>query len=162
MSEPGNPSRAGRAAFTHPDFALYQLARFFIVAGLEMQSVAVGWQIYEITKRPIDLGLVGLAQFTPGILLFLVSGHAADRFDRRKLLIACYVGFALCSGLLLYSAWRGTHAVYPIYAVVVLLGVVRSFNGPVSRALLTQIVPEEDLQNAIAWNSTFFQGATIL
>src|SRR6267154_2508473 len=81
MSEPGNSSRAGRAAFTHPDFALYQLARFFIVTGLEMQSVAVGWQIYEITKRPIDLGLVGLAQFTPGILLFLISGHAADRLE---------------------------------------------------------------------------------
>ncbi len=93
MSEPGSSSRAGRVAFTHPDFALYQLARFFIVTGLEMQSVAVGWQIYEITKRPIDLGLVGLAQFTPGILLFLISGHAADRLDRRKLLIGCYVGF---------------------------------------------------------------------
>src|SRR3981189_1503684 len=106
MSEPGNSSRAGRVAFTHPDFALLQLARFFIVAGLEMQSVAVGWQIYEITKRPLDLGLVGLAQFTPGILLFLVSGHAADHLDRRKLLITCYVGLAVCSGPLLFSALR--------------------------------------------------------
>src|ERR1700681_737844 len=122
MSEPGNPSRAGRVAFTHPDFALYQLARFFIVAGLEMQSVAVGWQVYEITKRPLDLGLVGLAQFAPGILLFLVSGHSADYFDRRKLMIACYAGFATCSGLLLVSALGGIHAVYPIYIVVVLLG----------------------------------------
>ena len=94
MAEPENPSRAGRVAFTHPDFSLYQLARFFIVASLEMQSVAVGWQVYEITKRPLDLGLVGLAQFLPGILLFLVSGHAADRLDRRKLLINCYGGFA--------------------------------------------------------------------
>src|ERR1700733_1809212 len=142
MDESGNSAGAGRIAFTYPDFSLYQLARFFIVAALEMQSVAVGWQVYEITKRPLDLGLVGLAQFAPGMLLFLVSGHAADRFDRRKLLITCYVGFALCSGLLLYSALRGTRAVYPIYVVVVLLGVVRSFNGPVSRALLTQIVPE--------------------
>ena len=78
MAESGNSSNAGRVAFTYPDFNRYQLARFFIVAGLEMQSVAVGWQIYEITKRPLDLGLVGLAQFSPGILLFLVSGHAAD------------------------------------------------------------------------------------
>ena len=85
MAEPGDSPRAGRVAFTYPDFSLYQLARFCIVAGLEMQSVAVGWQIYEITKRPLDLGLVGLAQFLPGILLFLVSGHAADRFDRRKI-----------------------------------------------------------------------------
>src|SRR5882757_3237342 len=162
MSEPGNSSRAGRVAFTHPDFALYQLARFFIVTGLEMQSVAVGWQIYEITKRPIDLGLVGLAQFTPGILLFLVSGHAADRMDRRKLLLGCYVGFAMCPGLLLFTALRGMHAVLPIYSVVVILGVVRSFNGPVSRAMLPQIVPEEHFQNAVAWNGSVNQGGTIL
>src|SRR5271170_496350 len=110
MAETGNSSSAGRIAFTYPDFSLYQLARFFIVAGLEMQSVAVGWQIYEITKRPLDLGLVGLAQFAPGILLFLVSGHAADRFDRRKLMIACYVGFGTCSSLLLIAAVRGIHA----------------------------------------------------
>jgi MFS family permease len=162
MVEPGNPSRAGRVAFTHPDFALYQLGRFFIVLGLEMQSVAVGWQIYEITKRPLDLGLVGLAQFTPGILLFLVSGHAADRLDRRKLLIACYAGFSVCSGLLLFTAVRGMHSVYPIYAVVVLIGIVRSFNGPVSRALLPQIVPEEHFPNAVAWNGSVNQGGTIL
>jgi len=162
MPEPGNPSRAGRVAFTHPDFSLYQLARFCIVTGLEMQSVAVGWQIYEITKRPLDLGLVGLAQFTPGILLFLVSGHAADRFDRRKLLITCYTGFSLCSGLLLFTSLQGMHAVFPIYAVVVLIGIVRSFNGPVSRALLPQIVPQEHFQNAVAWNGSVNQGGTIL
>src|ERR1700682_1297409 len=133
MSEQGNPSRAGRVAFTHPDFSLYQLARFFIVTGLEMQSVAVGWQIYEITKRPLDLGLVGLAQFLPGILLFLVSGHAADRLDRRKLLIACYVVFGVCSIVLLSTVLAGMRTIYPIYAVVVLLGIVRSFNSPVSR-----------------------------
>jgi MFS family permease len=162
MAESGNSARAGRVAFTYPDFSLYQLARFIIVAGLEAQSVAVGWQIYEITKRPLDLGLVGLAQFAPGILLFLVSGHAADTFDRRKLLIVCYSGFGVCSGLLLLSSWVGLHSVYPIYMVVVLLGVVRSLNNPVSRAMLAQLVPEVHLANAIAWNSSFWQGATIL
>jgi MFS family permease len=162
MAESGESSRAGRVAFTHPDFALYQLARFFIVAALEMQSVAVGWQVYEITKRPLDLGLVGLAQFLPGIILFLVSGHAADRFDRRNLLITCYAGFSVCSGLLLFACLRGMHAVYPIYIVLVLIGVVRSFNGPVSRALLPQIVPQEHFPNAVAWNGSVFQSATIL
>jgi hypothetical protein len=107
MSEPGNPSRAGRVAFNHPDFARYQLARFCIVTGLEMQSVAVGWQIYEITKRPLDLGLVGLAQFTPGILLFLVSGHAADRLDRRKLLVGCYAGFSRVFRLIAIHCFAG-------------------------------------------------------
>ncbi len=162
MDDSGNSTRAGRVAFTYPDFSLYQLARFFIVAGLEMQSVAVGWQIYEITKRPLDLGLVGLAQFSPGILLFLVSGHAADRFNRCKLLIACYAGFATCSGLLLLTALRASQSVLPIYIVVILLGVVRAFNNPVSRAMLPQIIPEEHLQNAFAWNSSVNQGATIL
>ena len=161
MAKSGNSSRAGRVAFTHADFAVYQLARFFIVAALEMQSVAVGWQVYEITKRPLDLGLVGLAQFLPGIILFLVSGHAADRFDRRNLLITCYAGFFVCSGLLLFTCLRGMRAVYPIYIVVVLIGVVRSFNGPVSRALLPQIVPEEHFPNAVAWSSSIFQAALI-
>lgn len=162
MADNGNSSAAGRVAFTYPDFSLYQLARFLIVAGVEMQSVAVGWQIYEITKRPLDLGLVGLAQFSPGILLFLVSGHAADTINRRKLLTACYTGFAVCSALLLFSALTGMRSVLPIYGIVVLLGVVRAFNNPAARALLPQIVLDEHLQNAIAWNSTVNQGAIIL
>jgi MFS family permease len=152
----------GRVAFTYPAFTLYEIARFFIVAALEMQSVAVGWQIYEITHRSLDLGYVGLAQFLPGIILFLVSGHAADRLDRRKLMIVCYAGFALCSSLLLATSLSRYRSVGPIYAVIVLLGVVRSFNGPVGRALLPQLVREEHFQNAVAWHSTIFQAATIL
>jgi len=155
-------SKAGRIAFTHPDFVLFQIARFLIVAAVEMQAVAVGWQVYDITKRALDLGLVGLAQFLPGILLFLVSGHASDRFDRRKVLGACYAGYALCSGLLLVIAERGTHSVRPIYAVLILLGVVRSFNGTASRSILPQLVPDEHFANAVAWNATTFQAATIL
>src|SRR6202140_3128847 len=162
MTEIATSPRAGRVAFTFPDFTSYQLARFCIVAGLEMQSVAVGLQIYQITKRPLDLGLVGLAQFLPGILLFLVSGHAADRYDRRKLILFCYVGFALCCGLLLLSTGRSLRSVYYIFAVLILFGVVRSFTGPVSRALLPQLVPEEHFPNAVAWASTTFQGAAIL
>ena len=162
MAESGNSSNAGRVAFTYPDFSLYQLARFLVVAGLEMQSVAVGWQIFEITKRPLDLGLVGLCQFSPGILLFLITGHAADTFNRRKLLMTCYAGFGVCSALLLFYALSGLRTVLPMYAVVVLLGVVRSFNNPASRSLLPQIIPEEHLQNAIAWNSSVNQGGTIL
>lgn len=162
MAQPHDLSAAGRAAFTSPDFVLYEVSRFFIVLALEMQSVAVGWQVYEITRRPLDLGYVGLAQFLPGVLLFLFSGHAADRFNRRRLLMICYGGFAVCSALLLGISHRGTGSVYPIYAVLVMLGVVRSFNGPVSRALLPQLVREEHFQNAVAWNSGIFQAATIM
>src|ERR1700751_1599570 len=99
-------ARAGRAAFTHPGFVLFEVARFLIVAAVEMQAVAVGWQGYEITKRPLDLGYVGLAQFLPGILLFPISGHASDRFERSKVLSLCYGGYGFCFGLLLFLTER--------------------------------------------------------
>ncbi|MGB9433740.1 MAG: MFS transporter [Candidatus Acidiferrum sp.] len=157
----------GTAAFQFPGFRLYEIARFCIVFCTEMQSVAVGWQVYEITKRPLDLGLTGLVQFLPGMLLFLVAGHAADRFDRRKLLTTCYAGYALSSVLLLIVTLRfelshRTETVIPIFAILFLVGVVRCFSMPASRALLPQLVPEEQFQSAVAWNSGVFQCATIL
>ncbi|MGD0758578.1 MAG: MFS transporter [Candidatus Sulfotelmatobacter sp.] len=161
MSAPADP-RAGRAAFTHPAFVLFQIARFLIVVAVEMQAVAVGWQVYEITKSPLDLGYVGLAQFLPGILLFPVSGHASDRFQRRHVLSVCYAGFAVCFALLLALAQRSVHSVTSIYVVLILLGIVRSFNGTASRSILPQLVPEEHFPNAVAWNATTFQAATIL
>ena len=158
---------SGTAAFQFSGFRLYQIARFCIVFCTEMQSVAVGWQVYEITKRPLDLGLTGLVQFLPGILLFLVAGHAADRFDRRKLLTVCYAGYGLSSALLLLVTLRfellhRVETVAPIFAILFLVGVVRSFSMPSSRALLPQLVPEEQFQSAVAWNSGIFQCATIL
>ena len=156
-----DPRLAGRVAFTYPNFVSYTLARFFIVLALEMQSVAVGWQVYEITKRPLDLGYVGLAQFLPGFALFLFAGHAADLFDRRRLLIGCYGGFALCSVLLLVISREAPRSVHLIYLVLVLLGVVRCFNWPASRALLPLLVPEEHFPNAVAWNASSLQIATI-
>jgi MFS family permease len=161
MPAPADP-RAGRAAFTHPAFVLFQIARFLIVVAVEMQAVAVGWQVYEITKRPLDLGYVGLAQFLPGILLFPLSGHASDRFPRRNVLSACYAGFAVCFALLLALAERSVHSVMSIYIVLILLGVVRSFNGTASRSILPQLVPEAHFPNAVAWNATIFQAATII
>lgn len=153
---------SGRVAFSHPGFVVFVIARWFIVLALEMQSVAVGWQVYDITKKPLDLGLVGLAQFTPSFLLFLVSGHLADRVDRRKLIVLCYIGFATCSGLLLFIAALSGRAILPIYGVVVLSGIVRSFNGPVTRSILPQLVPEEHFANAVAWSSSANQSANIL
>ncbi len=161
MAVSDQPGLSGRIAFTYPDFVLYQLARLLIVSSLEMQSVAVGWQVYEMTRRPLDLGLVGLAQFLPGILLFLASGHAADRFERRRLILVCQIAFAICSAFLLAITLRGPREVFPIYVVLVLLGVVRSFNGPAGQAFLPQLVSEEHFPNAVAWAATIFQAATI-
>jgi MFS family permease len=155
-------ARAGRAAFTHPGFVLFQVARFLIVAAVEMQAVAVGWQVYEITKRPLDLGYVGLAQFLPGILLFPISGHASDHFERRHVLSACYGGYAVCFALLLTLTRGGTQSVRSIYVVLILIGMVRSFNSTASRSILPQLVPEEHFPNAVAWNASIFQAATIL
>jgi MFS family permease len=160
-SNSDDPRLAGRVAFTYPNYVSYTLARFLIVVALEMQSVAVGWQVYEITRRPIDLGYVGLAQFLPGFVLFLFAGHAADVFDRRKLLMWCYGAYGLCSALLLAISWRAPHSVHLIYVVLVLVGVARSFSFPVSRALLPKLVPEEHFANAVAWNASTFQIATI-
>jgi len=162
MSEPESHAHAGLSAFRHLDFVLYQIERLFVVAGLEMLSVAVGWQVYEITRRPLDLGYVGLAQFLPNVFLFLLAGHAADRFSRKSILLLCNLGFALCCALLVAITLRGTHNVKPIYAVLVLLGIVRSFNSPAGRSLLPLLVPVEVFPNAVAWNATMFQGATIL
>jgi MFS family permease len=155
-------ARAGRAAFSHPGFLFFQIARFLIVSAVEMQAVAVGWQVYEITKRPLDLGYVGLAQFLPAILLFPISGHASDRFERRNVLSACYAGYALCFALLLALSRRSLPSIVPIYVVLVMIGIVRSFNGPASRSILPQLVPQEHFANAVAWNATIFQAATVL
>lgn len=162
MANQISPRRQSLAAFAYPDFALYQLARLFTVVATEMQSVAVGWQVYEITKRPLDLGYVGLAQFLPTILLFLVAGHAADRFNRRNIVTLCYAGLALSSALLLLLTLRGSHSVDAIYAVLVLVGVVRSFNGAAGQSMVPQLVPEKDFPNAVAWAQTVFNAATII
>src|SRR2546429_6662469 len=124
MAASENSRAGGRVAFTYPSFVLFQLARFFIVLAGEMQSVAVGWQVYEITKRPLDLGYVGLAQFLPGIVLFLVSGHVADRYRRTKVVFFCFLGYTVCSTLLFITAVHGTRTVYPIYVILVGLGTV--------------------------------------
>jgi len=152
----------GRIAFRYPSFRLYLIARFLATATSEMQAVAVGWQVYAITGRPLDLGLVGLAQFLPGVFLFLLAGHTADRFPRRRILVCCYAAFSVCSALLLLLTLRGLTSVYPIYIVLVMNGVVRAFSGPTSQALLPQLVAPEHFPNAVAWGSSVFQAAQVL
>jgi MFS family permease len=152
---------SSRAAFRYPNFRHYMMARFLTTISSEMQSVAVGWQVYEITRRPLDLGLVGLAQFLPGICLFLVAGHTADRVPRLRILRTCYVGFSLCSLLLLLFTVRGLSSALPIYVVLLLNGTVRAFNGPASQAFIPLLVPKNDFPNAIAWSSSIFQTSTI-
>jgi MFS family permease len=149
------------AVFRHPSFRNFQVARLLTIVASEMQSVAVGWQIYAITHRPLDLGLAGLAQFLPSLLLFLVTGATADRRPRQKIVFACLLGFSLCSAALLTLELRGVGGVAAIYCVLVVLGVVRAFHAPTAQALMPQLVPAEEFPRAVAWNSSLFQTATI-
>ena len=152
---------SGRVAFTYPNFRFYMIARFLIICAGEMQAVAVGWQLYALTGRALDLGLIGLAQFLPGIFLFLITGHTADRVARQRILQVCFGAFSLCSLSLLLLTARGLHEAWPIYAVMLANGVVRAFNGPAGQAFLPLLVPECHFPNAVAWSSSVFMAATI-
>jgi len=162
MPQTENPESAGVAVFSFQNFRLFQIARFCMVLALEMQSVAVGWQIYEITHSPLALGLTGLAQFLPGILLFLISGHVADRIPRRKLMVACFAGFTVCSAALLWIQKGGVHSAGPIYFILVALGITRAFSGPAMRALVPLLVPAEHFPSGVAWEGSMTQTATVL
>jgi MFS family permease len=158
MNEPAADSRA---AFRYPAFRRYLLARFLTTLSSEMQSVAVGWQIYSITHRPLDLGLAGLAQFLPAVCLFLITGHVSDRVPRKRILLACSLGFSICSALLLAFALNHISTVYPIYAVLLMNGTVRAFNAPAAQSFLPLILPRSVFPNGVTWNSSAFQVSTI-
>jgi MFS family permease len=149
------------AAFAYPGFRLFQGARLLSVIGSQMQSVAIGWQIYAVTGRPLDLAWVGLAQFFPAVLLSPVTGHVADRFERRRVLLGAYSLLTLLSGALFVMARTDPHRVGPIYAILVGIGVARAFQAPASSSLLPSLVPLEHFGNAVAWSSSIWQGATV-
>ncbi|MGC2162345.1 MAG: MFS transporter [Silvibacterium sp.] len=155
-----SPARAA-AAFQSPDFRRYQLARIMVVIGAEAQALAVAWQIYLITHKAIDLGYTGLALFLPGLLFMLPSGHVADRFDRRKVILVCYSLQVFCTTALFLFALHHIQRILPIYAVLFLIGSGRSFSGPASSALIPHLVPKEHFVNAVTWGATIFQIATI-
>jgi len=129
---------------------------------MQMQSVAIGWQVYDRTHRPLDLGFVGLAQFLPAISLSLVAGQTADRFDRRSIIRLCQLGQAVCSVALLVESHMGVGTIAPIYAVLVLMGVARAFSAPANQALLPHLVPTEHFPNAVTWGHSVRQVATVV
>src|ERR1700745_693439 len=105
MTSPGSrPPRRGLESFASRDFSPSQLARLGGILGAEAQSVAVAWQLYSITHRPLDLGYTGLALFLPGLLFLLPAGHVADRFDRRHVILCCYTLQVFCTVALLLLA----------------------------------------------------------
>ncbi|HEY5238031.1 MAG TPA: MFS transporter [Rhizomicrobium sp.] len=143
------------------DFRVLLSARFLTTIATQVQSVAVGWQVYEISRSPMALGFVGLAEFLPMFLLVLPAGDVTDRTDQRKVLSAALIVQAICAGLLLFLNFTPLRTLTPFYAVLVLFGAARGFSAPSSQSLLPFIVPPERLPKAIAWSSSAFQTAVI-
>lgn len=155
------PPRAA-AAFQSRDFRRYQLARLLVIIGAEAQAVAVAWQIYAITHSALDLGYTGLALFLPGIVFLLISGHTADRFDRRRIILTCYTLQFLFTATLLYLSWTGNQQVRWYFTVLFLIGTGRAFSGPASSALLPHLVPKHTFVNAVSWGASIFQLANFV
>jgi MFS family permease len=152
---------APRGVFAIGDFRRFIAARWLSMLAMQMQSVAIGWQIYAMTRRPLDLAWVGLAQFLPAFALALVTGHVADRFDRRHIVRVGYVGMAALS-MALFAIARSSHpSVASIYVVLVGVGVARAFLGPASQSLLPTLVPTPLFPSAVAWGSSFMQASMV-
>ena len=154
--------KGGRfAVFRHQSFLRYWLARFFSTFSVQIVSVAVGWQLYDLTRDPFDLGLVGLIQFAPSLLLVLVTGAVADRFGRRMIMGISALLECVCALAILYLTIVGLTSPFPVFVVLFLFGIARAFFAPASAALLANVVPEKDFANAVAWNSSAWQTASI-
>lgn len=127
-----------------------------------MVSVAVGWQVYDLTRDPFDLGLVGIIQFAPSLLLVLVTGSVADRFGRRLIMALAAFLEALCALAILMLTVRGLTGVGEVFAILFVFGIARAFFAPASASLVANLVPAEHFANAVAWNSSAWQTATIV
>ena len=154
-------SSAPLSLANEPAFLRYLIARCFGTLAVQMQTVAVGWQVYAATSNPLDLGLIGLSQFLPFILLILPAGHAADHYDRGRILTSCYFLNMMSAIALLAFSVFDVRAVGPVFAVMTLFGVTRAFAMPSAQALVPNLVRPELFAKATAVNSTVFQVCTI-
>jgi MFS family permease len=150
-----------RALLGHPSFVRFWIARLTGGFAQQMQAVAVGWQMYALTGSALDLGLVGLVQFAPSVLLLLVVGHVADRFERRWILSVCQIVEASAASALAILSLRGTVTEREIFALVAVMGACRAFTLPTLQTLLPAVVPASLLPRAVAANATAGQTAII-
>ncbi len=154
------------AALRIRDFRLFVFSRLFITLAIQIQGVVVGWQIYELTKDPLSLGLIGLAEAIPAITVSLYAGHIADIIERKKIIVVCVTVLAFCSAALLYftthlGASIIEHGTFAIYAVIFVSGIARGFLSPANFSFMPQLVDRSLYQNAITWNSTLWEGAAV-
>jgi MFS family permease len=149
------------SALAHRDFRRFLTINFLWTLATQIQSVAVSWQIYSISHSPLALGYVGVAQFIPMAVFTLPAGHAADRFDRRLIMIAGFCVEVVTAGLFLALAISKSNVVWPFYCVLALFGFARSFIGPAAQSLVPSLVPEDRFPQAVALTSAAFQTAAI-
>ncbi|HVL57210.1 MAG TPA: MFS transporter [Burkholderiaceae bacterium] len=151
-----------RGPLSHPQFALYWFARLAATLATQIHIVGVGWQLYSLTEDPLDLGLLGLVQFAPAMLLLFVAGPVADRFNRRSILMAFRTTEAVAVGLLAWASFGGWASRELIFAFAFVIGVARAFEMPAAQALLPALLPPQILSRGIALSSSAHQGATII
>jgi MFS family permease len=148
------------AALRHADYRRLLTGNVLFAIGSQMQGVAVGWELYGRTGSALALGLVGLVQFLPVLLLALPAGHAADRYSRKRLVLSAQGTMAVTSlALASLSFWEGP--VPLVYLCLLVVGTSRAFLIPARWALVPQVVPVEHLANAVTWNSSGWQIASV-
>jgi MFS family permease len=150
------------AIYRARDFPVLLGCRFLSTIAMQVLSVAIGWQIYDLTRDPFALGLVGLCQFAPMFLLTLPAGDLADRTDPRRVYAASLAALALAGMVLFLNALEASQAIWPYFALLLAIGAARGCAGPSSQSLVSFIVPRERLTRSIAWNSSTMQVAVII
>jgi MFS family permease len=158
---PSAAAAPSRVLLTHRPFRFYFWARGFSEFSYQMAAVAVGWQVYALTRSAFDLGMVGLVQFIPTAVLVFVAGHAADRYDRRRVVQTCQLVEAVTAAFLAWGSLAGWLNVAEIFAAVALFGTATAVEGPAATALLPGVVPAGMLQRGTALSTGAFQAATI-
>jgi MFS family permease len=152
----------GLDVLRHKHFALYLCARIFSTLAVQMQSVAIGWQVYAITGRVLDLGLIGLAQFAPFVILVLPAGQVADRFERRRIICVCFLLQLTCALFLFGFSLTSQTTTWPVFASLVVFGTARAFMMPASQAIVMNLVPAESFKSAVALSASTFHMAVVL
>ncbi len=168
MPQPAILPNSTRALLHERDYLLFWASRWLGSLGSQVQSVTMGWQVYALSRRHLDVGhsafnvsLIGLVTFAPLFFLALPAGETADRHDRRKVLLFCYAGEIAAVAILVWASFYGRASVPLLLGVAVLFGASRAFFSPAMTALGPMLVPRELLPRAIAWNSLAWQSASI-
>jgi MFS family permease len=155
------------SSFRFIDFRRFIFSKSVFTLAMQMQFVVLSWQVYEITKDPLSLGFIGLAEAIPAVGFALYGGHVADRYNRRNILIAVIIATTICSLALLFLSLKKfeneiLNSAIPYYAIMFLVGVCRGFYSPAQFSLMTQLIPRENYANSSAWNSTFWHIAVVI